>query len=84
MFVDLLFLLEFLELVATLKARIDEVAALFEGEDPPSLVELPYEERVAMLKEATLLIRRLELNIACYPTGYTTVLLFDMDGNPIP
>lgn len=84
MFVDLLFLLEFLELVNSLKDELDELTALFEGEEPPSYVELPYEERKQILKDCTLIIRRLELDLACYPTGYTTVILFDMDGNPVP
>lgn len=46
--------------------------------------ELTLEEKTAILKECTKTVANLKLDLSCYPMGYTTTLLFDLDGNPIP
>lgn len=47
-------------------------------------VELTPADRNALLKSLTGFVVTLNLNLACYPLGYTTAILFDEDGNPIP
>lgn len=42
------------------------------------------EERAEMLRRLTGQIAALDLDLACYPTGYTTTLLFDREGNLLP
>jgi len=40
--------------------------------------------RNAMLKILTVNVVALQQQLNCYPLGYDTGLLFDIDGNPIP
>lgn len=46
--------------------------------------ELTYDEKVAILKECTKTVANLGLNLSCFPLGYETTILFDLDGNPVP
>lgn len=44
-------------------------------------LELSEEDLNALLKEHTCCIVGTGTNLSCYPTGLTTALLFDIDGN---
>lgn len=81
--------LEYLALVLAWAELFDDVeqfyndlVAAIEGAPPPEVFS--YEERVEALKRLTGQIAALDLDIACYPTGYATTLLFDRDGNLLP
>jgi len=81
MFVDLLWLAEFLELVSQLKGIYDQLIGLAtEGEEPPNVAELTLEERQQVLKDCTLLVARLNLDIACYPLTAAAVVFVDETG----
>ena len=81
MFVDLVWLAEFLRLVGEIKAVYDALAALAAGEPtPPEVVPLTDEERLQVLKDCTLLVASLRLNLACYPLTASAVLFVDEDG----
>lgn len=84
MFVDVAWLLEFLQLVSKLKEIYDTLQALAETEPLPSQVPMTDEQRLAALKDATLLVHSLRLNIACYPLTEASVLFLDSVGEPIP
>lgn len=84
MFVDLLWLAEFLELVSQLKGIYDQLVELAEGEDPPDVLEMTDAQRLQALKDATLLVHRLRLDIACYPLTDASVVFLGSNGEPIP
>lgn len=85
MFVDLVWLSEFLTLVSDLKAIYDQLSELMTEPDPDlEFVELSDADRLQALKDATLLVARLRLNIACYPLGTAAVVFYDTEGAPIP
>lgn len=84
MFVDLVWLLEFLELVNELKGIYDALATLAETEPVPEEVPLTDAERLQALKDATLLVHKLRLDIACYPLTDASVVFLDSVGEPIP
>lgn len=84
MFVDLLWLAEFIELVAELKGIYDSLAELLEGEEAPLETPLTDAQRLQALKDATLLVHRLRMDIACYPLTDASVLFLDSVGEPIP
>lgn len=84
MFVDLLWLAEFLELVGELKSVYDALLALTEEEPTPATVPLTDEQRLQALKDATLLVHHLRLDIACYPLTDASVVFLDSVGTPIP
>jgi len=46
-------------------------------------MEISESEQTDTLVTYTLAIVRLNINLAAYPVGYTTAMLFDMDGHPI-
>lgn len=46
-------------------------------------VALTPEDRTELLKALTGFVVALNVNIACYPLGYTDTALFDEDGNPL-
>jgi len=46
-------------------------------------IEITEEEQTAALKAITGLIVLLDVNLACYPTGATTAILFDENGDPV-
>lgn len=82
MFVDLLWLAEFLELVSQIKGIYDQLQELATGgEDPPNVAELTLEERQQILKDCTLLVARLNLDLACYPLTASSVVFVDAEGN---
>jgi hypothetical protein len=83
-FVDLVALLEFIELVNELKAIYDALVELFESEEPPIAVELTLQDRKQILRDCTITVDRLNLDLSCFPLGFETTLLFDSDGNPVP
>lgn len=84
MFVDLLWLLEFLELLNELKGIYDNLIALSEDDPPPPAVEMTDAQRLQALKDATLLVHRLRLDIACYPLTDASVIMLGSNGDPIP
>jgi len=83
-FVDLVWLLEFLELLNKIKAIYDALQALAETDPPPPAVEMTDSQRLQALKDATLLVHRLRLDIACYPLTDSAVIFLDSEGDPIP
>lgn len=54
-----------------------------ENEDYLDL-EFSQDDKNAMLKSLTGCIVGTGTNLSCYPTGLSTAILFDIDGNPIP
>lgn len=77
----------FLELVAIGEETVEtvtEVLALLGLLPDRPISDLTPEEKLEVLKECTKIIANLDLDLACYPTGYTTTICFDLDGNPIP
>lgn len=84
MFVDLVWLLEFVELVNQLKAIYDALVLLASDDPPPPVVPLTDAERLQALKDATLLVHKLRLDIACYPLTDASVVFLDSVGTPIP
>lgn len=83
MYVDLVWLLEFLETVGELKAIYDALVGLAETEPVPEVVPLTDEQRLQTLKDCTLLVRKLNIDIACFPLSESAVIFFDADGNPL-
>lgn len=69
-----------LETIEAINAAID--ALTLAGE--PTYADLPPELKTEVLKRCTRIVANLDLNLACYPLGFTTTILFDLDGNPIP
>lgn len=91
MLADILALLALLrdvaEAVGTAAEIIDTLTAAYDllfGIGEPSYASLSLEDKTAVLKRCTKIIANLDLDLACYPTGYNTTILFDHDGNPIP
>jgi hypothetical protein len=68
------------EIIDAINAAIADLTPLEE----PTYNELSLDEKTDMLKLCTKIVANLNLDLACFPMGYTTVLLFDRDGNPVP
>lgn len=91
MLADVLALLAILRDVATalgLAAEIiDDLTAAYDllfGLGEPSYAELDNDAKTEILKRCTKIVANLDLDLNCFPLGYTTTLLFDLDGNPVP
>jgi len=66
---------------------IDNLTAAYDllfGLGEPSYAELDDEAKTIILRRCTIIVANLALNLSCYPLGYTTTILFDLDGNPVP
>ncbi len=83
MVIDILALLQIIQLGAETVAAIQEIIDLLTPEEIPEYADLTDEEKLDMLKRCTKMIANLDLNLACYPTGWTTTIVFDRDGNPV-
>lgn len=75
---------EFVGAVAETINAINDAIDLLSIADEPSYVDFDYDDKVLMLKRCTKIIANLGLDVSCFPMGYSTTLLFDLDGNPIP
>ena len=84
MIIDVLGLLAVVELGAETVAAIQDLIDFINGEEEPDYTDLTPEEKTEMLKKLTIIIARLGLDLNCFPVGYTTTLLFDTNGNPLP
>lgn len=84
MIIDVLGLLAVVQLGAETVAAIQDLIDFINGEDEPDYTDLTPEEKTEMLKHLTIIIVKLGLDISCFPVGYTTTLLFDIEGNPLP
>lgn len=84
MFVDLVWLLEFIEFVNELKGIYDALVTLSEGEPPLEVIPLTDAQRLQALKDATLLVHKLRLDIACYPLTDASVVFLGSSGEPLP
>jgi len=69
--------------IETIEAIQDALDLLF-GTSEPAYSDLTLEEKTAVLKRCTKIVANLDLNLSCFPLGYETTLLFDLDGNPVP
>lgn len=79
-------ILLFLELVAIGEETVEtitEIITLLGLVPDRPIDDLTEEEKREVLRECTKLIVRLNLNLSCFPTGYETTVLFDLDGNLI-
>jgi hypothetical protein len=47
-------------------------------------LELSQEDKNAILKALTCMVAATETDLNCYPIGYNTTLLFDLNGDVIP
>jgi len=63
---------------------INDALTLLTIVDEPAYDDLTLEQKTDVLKRCTKIVVNLNLNLSCFPLGYTTTLLFDLDGNPIP
>jgi hypothetical protein len=66
---------------------IDDITAAYDllfGLGEPSYTELSNDAKTEILKRCTKIVANLDLDLNCYPLGYNTTLIFDLDGNPIP
>jgi len=91
MIADILAILEILQsvseglgLAAEIIENLTSAYDLLFGLGEPSYAELDDEAKTAILKRCTKIVANLGLNLSCYPLGYTTTILFDLDGNPVP
>jgi len=75
---------EFVGAVAETINAIQDAIDLISIADEPSYTDLDYDDKVLLLKRCTKIIANLGLDVSCFPMGYSTTLLFDLDGNPIP
>jgi len=82
--IDIIGLLELVHIGAEAVAAIQDVLALIEPDEMPEYATLTLEEKTALLKKCTKIVANLDLNLACYPLGYATTILFDLEGNPVP
>lgn len=83
MVIDILALLEVVQLGAEAVAALQELLTLITGEEQPDYEDLTYEEKLEVLKRCTLMVRRLHLDIACYPLTATSVVFYGPDGEPL-
>lgn len=84
MYVDLAWLLEFVQFVGELKSIYDALVALVEQDPPVNPVPLTDEQRLQALKDATLLVHKLRLDIACFPLTDSAVVFYGADEPAIP
>lgn len=91
MIVDVLALLEVIRLGAeAVGAVVETIEAINAAIDAltlaaePTYGDLPVELKTIILKRVTKIVANLDLDLACYPLGYGTTILFDLDGNPLP
>jgi len=91
MIIDIIALLEIIKLGAeTIEAAIEVIDAINEAIDAitlagePTYADMPLPLKTEVLKRVTRIVVNLDLNLACFPLGYDTTLLFDTEGNPIP
>lgn len=68
------------EIIDAITSALDLLSIVGE----PAYGELTLEQKTDVLKRCTKIVRNLDLSLNCFPLGYTTTLLFDLDGNPIP
>lgn len=76
----------------TFRGKLDYVALIFlpyystlvESLDPPATMTFEDEDRQEILKACTVMVRLLDLSLACYPLTDSSALLYDADGNPLP
>lgn len=66
--------------LAILSESIEEMRTLVEGAYDVLITD---EEQTALLRAYTASVVRLGVEVACYPLGYPTTVLFDRDGNLI-
>lgn len=84
MIIDIIALIEIVQLGAETVEAIQALIALLSPEEIPEYNDLTYEEKKAMLKKCTKIVANLNLDLSCFPMGYATTVLFDLDGNPVP
>lgn len=80
---DILALLELLTLGAEVISALEDFIEVLTGTSEPDYEALTNEEKTAILRRVTKIVANLGLDLACYPLGYTTTILFDLDGEPI-
>jgi hypothetical protein len=73
-----------IEVTAEVLAIINDILDLLGGLTEPAYSDLSLEQRTEVLKRCTKIIANLDLDLSCYPLGYETTILFDLDGNPVP
>lgn len=84
---ELLILLRDAAEIAGVAAEIiDKLTAAYDllfGLGEPSYADLSLSDKTEVLKRCTKIVANLSLDLSCYPLGYTTAILFDLDGNLI-
>lgn len=84
MVIDIVGLLELVAIGAEVVDAINALIDLLTITEEPSYADLTLEQKTFILKRCTKIVANLDVNLACYPMGYTTAILFDEDGNPVP
>lgn len=80
----ILVLLEVANATAEIIVALSDLIELLTGTEQPDYANLTLEEKTETLKRVTRIVANLDLDLACYPLGYTTTILFDLEGNPVP
>lgn len=75
---------EIIGAAAEIIAAITDALDLLSIVEEPAYADMTLEQKTDVLKRCTKIVANLDLNLSCYPLGYVTTLLFDLDGNPIP
>lgn len=83
MVADLLILFSFLGLGEESEEALAELVTAMTSEGTRTYTDLSPEEKTEVLKRCTLMVRKLNNNIACYPLSETAVVYFDAEGNPL-
>lgn len=83
MVIDIVGLLGLVTLGAEAVSAVGELISILTGEPQPDYSDLTYEEKKALLRELTLIVVRLGLDVNCYPLGSETTKLYNEDGSPV-
>jgi len=80
--IDIVGLLGLVSLGAEAVEAVSQLLAAIAGEPEPDYSDLTYEEKKDLLKQCTLIVVRLGLDVNCYPLGNETTKLYNVDGTP--
>lgn len=83
MYIDFLWLFGLIQWAQDVVEKIEELSDALALHNEPTYADLTPEQKTEILKRCTRIVANLDLDLACYPLGYTTTILFDKDGNPV-
>lgn len=83
MYIDFIWLFGLIQWAQDVVTKIEELSDALAMHNEPTYADLTLEQKTEILKRCTRIVANLDLDLACYPLGYTTTILFDLDGNPV-